>query len=145
MRTGSIRLTIDSEFQHVFLVGIAVQQICSWIPLSDQSAFEMEMAVVEAVNNSIEHACHNQSGHPITTRMKLSEDRIIFVISDAGDAVIGLPEMPALDDHLASPPERGRGVQIMRAVMDEVAYRTDGISNCVTMVKYLPIVRTDDN
>ena len=52
MRTGSISLTIDSEFQHVFLVGIAVQQICSWIPLSDQSAFEMEMAVVEAVNNS---------------------------------------------------------------------------------------------
>jgi anti-sigma regulatory factor (Ser/Thr protein kinase) len=143
MRTGSIDLTIDSQFQHVFLVGSAVQRICSWIPLSAQSAFEMEMAVVEAVNNSIEHACHNQSGHPITTRMNLSEGRITFVITDAGDAVTRLPEMPALDDHIGGAPERGRGLQIMRAVMDEVAYTTDGISNFLTMVKYLPIVRTD--
>jgi serine/threonine-protein kinase RsbW len=142
MRTGSINLTIDSQFQNVFLVGLAVQRICSSIPSSDQFSYEMEMAVVEAVNNSIEHACHNQPGHPITMRMNLSEDRITFVISDAGEAVESLREMPALDAAvLAHPPERGRGVQMMRAVMDEVVYRTDGTVNCLTLVKYLPIVR----
>jgi serine/threonine-protein kinase RsbW len=144
MRTGSISLTIDSQFQYVFLVGIAVQRVCSWIPLNDQCAFEMETAVVEAVNNSIEHACHNQPGYPITTRMNLRKDRITFVISDGGDAVAGLPEMPVLDDQQGGPPERGRGLQIMRAVMDEVAYCTDGIANSLTMVKYLPIVALDD-
>jgi serine/threonine-protein kinase RsbW len=123
----------------VFLVGLAVQRICVSIPLSEQSAYEMEMAVVEAVNNSIEHACHNQPGHPITIRMNLSEDRITFVVSDGGEAVEYFREMPPLEaGELAQPAERGRGVQIMRALMDEVGYRTDGNSNLLTMVKYLP-------
>ena len=139
MRTGSIALTIDSQFRNVFLVGLAVQRICLSIPLSEQSAYEMEMAVVEAVNNSIEHACHSQPGHPITIRMNLSEDRITFVVSDGGEAVEYFREMPALKaaGH-SQPAERGRGVQIMRALMDEVGYRTDGNSNLLTMVKYLP-------
>ena len=94
MRTGSIALTIDSEFRNVFLVGLAVQSICASIPLSEQSAYEMEMAVVEAVNNSIEHACHNCAGHPITICMHLTEDRITFVIADDGDTVMSLPRRP---------------------------------------------------
>ena len=139
MRTGSIALTIDSQFRNVFLVGLAVQRICLSIPLSEQSAYEMEMAVVEAVNNSIEHACHNQPGYPITIRMNLSEDRITFVVSDGGEAVEYFREMPPLEGRgLAQPAERGRGVQIMLALMDEVGYRTDGNSNLLTMIKYLP-------
>lgn len=145
MRTGSINLTIDSQFQHVFLVGLAVQRICLSIPLSDQAAYEMEMAVVEAVNNSIEHACHNQPGHPISMRLNLSEDRLTFVISDTGETVASLRAMPPLDSaSLEAPAERGRGLQIMRAVMDEVAYRTDGVLNLLTMVKYLPVDCADD-
>jgi len=144
MRTGSINLTIDSQFQNVFLVGLAVQRICSSIPLSEQAAYEMETAVVEAVNNSIEHACHQQPGHPITIRLNLSEDRVTFVISDAGEAVEYIREMPALDEtDRSNLPTRGRGVQIMRAVMDEVGYRTNGTLNLLTMVKYLPVRRAD--
>ena len=142
MRVGSIDLTIDSQFQNVFLVGLAVQRICSSIPLSEQLAYEMEMGVVEGVNNAIEYACHNQPGHPITVRINLSEDRIIFIISDSGDAVGCLREMPALATAaLAHPLERGRGVQIMRAVMDEVVYRSDGTLNLLTMIKYLSAAR----
>jgi anti-sigma regulatory factor (Ser/Thr protein kinase) len=140
MRHGSINLTIDSQFQHVFLVGRAVQRICSSIPLSEQVAYEMELAVVEGVNNSIEHACHNQPGHPITVRMTLSDDRITFVVSDSGQSVESLPEMPMLDPTDPShPPQRGRGLQIIRAVMDEVTYHTDGGSNFLTLIKYLPV------
>jgi serine/threonine-protein kinase RsbW len=140
MRTGSISLTIDSQFRNVFLVGHAVQGICSAIPLSEQSAFEMEMAVVEAVNNSIEHSCHNLSGYPITIGINLAGDRITFIIADGGDPVEQLREMPALDaSGVQDPPERGRGVLIMRALMDEVGYRTDGAVNLLTMVKYLRV------
>ena len=142
MRTGSIALTIDSEFRNVFLVGLAVQSICASIPLSEQSAYEMEMAVVEAVNNSIEQSCHNRAGHPITICMHLTVDRITFVIADDGDTIMSLHAAPALEDSDTAtmpPRERGRGVQIIRALMDEVAYRTEGTSNILTMVKYLPV------
>lgn len=145
MRNGSINLSIDSQFQNVFLVGLAVQRICLSIPLSEQSAYEMEVAVVEAVNNSIEHACHNQPGHFINIRLMLSEDRLTVVVSDAGESVESLPEMPSLDAaDLGHPTDRGRGIHIMRAVMDEVGYRTDGAVNLLTLVKYLPVVRGDD-
>jgi|SRR5271170_621116 len=140
MRHGSINLTIDSHFRDVFLVGLAVQRICSSIPLSDQSTFEIELAVVEAVNNSIEHACHNQPGHPITVQLSLSADRITVIVSDSGEAAESLRETPALETvDPSNPPDRGRGLQIMRAVMDEVAYRTDGPFNLLTMVKYLTV------
>jgi serine/threonine-protein kinase RsbW len=145
MRQGSINLTIDSQFQHVFLVGRAVQRICSSIPLSEQLAYEMELAVVEAVNNSIEHACDTQPGHPITVRMTLSADRITFVVSDTGRSVESLPEMPELDPTDPShPPQRGRGLQIIRAVMDDVAYSTHDGSNSLTMIKHLPISVSGD-
>ena len=145
MRHGSINLTIDSHFKNVFLVGLAVQRICSSIPLSDQSTYEIELAVVEAVNNSIEHACHNEPGHPISVQLSLSADRITVIVSDSGESAESLRETTALDtvDPL-HPPERGRGLQIMRAVMDEVAYRTDGAFNLLTMVKYLPITPAGD-
>jgi len=86
LRTGEITLSIDSQFGDVFLIGLAVHEIASSIPVSDQSAFEMELAVVEAVNNAVEHAHHFQRDTPVTVRVGLSSNRIKFTIIDSGAA-----------------------------------------------------------
>jgi serine/threonine-protein kinase RsbW len=138
LRKGAIRLSIESEPGSVFLIGLAVNRIASSIPVSQQSAFEMELAVVEAVNNAIEHAHHYQHNKPVTVRLRLYSDQIRFTIIDRGAPFDFEAELSrVLNRHDAGEPERGRGLRIIRELMDEVEYERKGETNRITLVKYL--------
>jgi serine/threonine-protein kinase RsbW len=138
LRNGEITLSIESDFENVFLIGLAVNKIASSIALSEQSAFEMEVAVVEAVNNSVEHAHHHQREKPVTVLVQLLTDRIDFTVIDRG-APIDFEAAMALSTVIedAAEVERGRGLQIMHALMDEVKYERKGETNHIRLVKYL--------
>jgi serine/threonine-protein kinase RsbW len=138
LRTGEITLSIDSQFGDVFLIGLAVHKIASSIPVSDQSAFEMELAVVEAVNNAVEHAHHFQRSTLVTVRVGLSSNRIKFTILDSG-AAFDFEAAMAMSAGSGNPTEaeRGRGLKIMDELMDEVKYERSGETNQITLVKYL--------
>ncbi|MGA2411864.1 MAG: ATP-binding protein [Candidatus Binataceae bacterium] len=138
MRTGKITLTIESRFENVFLVGLAVNRITSSISLSEQLAFEMEVAAVEAVNNAVEHAHHHQANKRITVRVQLNSDHIQFTIVDRGEPIdferVMSGSTPAAS---TGEPERGRGLKIIKGLMDEVRYKRKGATNQITLVKYL--------
>ena len=138
MRTGKITLSIESQFDSVFLIGLAINRIAFSIPVSEQAAFEMELAVVEAVNNAIEHAHHHQRNRQITVRLQLRPDLIQFQIIDRG-APIDFDAAMAASPNLESTGEleRGRGLSIIRALMDEVRYERRHETNHITLVKYL--------
>jgi len=138
LRTGEITLSIESQFENVFLIGLAVNKIASFIPVSKQAAFEMEIAVVEAVNNAIEHAHRHQRGKRVTVRLNLLSDRIQFTVVDRGveldfKALMGTSAGIENADEI----ERGRGLKIIDALMDEVRYERKGETNQITLVKYL--------
>jgi serine/threonine-protein kinase RsbW len=138
LRTGKITLSIESQFDNVFLIGLAINRIASSIPVSEQAAFEMELAVVEAVNNAIEHAHDHQRNRQITVRLQLRSDFVQFQIIDRGapiDFDAAMAASPNLES--AGELERGRGLSIIRALMDEVRYERRHESNHITLVKYL--------
>lgn len=138
MRKGAITLSIGSEAVNVSLIGLAINRIASSILASDQAAFEMELAVVEAVNNAIEHAHHYEPEKPVTVRLRLAEDHIQFTIIDEGapfDFAGGLA-MAAKND-TGEEPERGRGLAIIQKLMDEIRYERRGETNQITLLKYL--------
>lgn len=138
LRTGAITLSIESQFGNVFLIGLAVSRIASSIPFSKQSAFEMEVAVVEAVNNAVEHAHHEQRAKQVTVRMLITDDRIKLTIIDTGMPFDFEAAMAAsLGMENAGEVERGRGLGIIHALMDEVKYERKGETNQITLVKYL--------
>ena len=143
MRKGEITLSIESQFGNVFLVGLAVNRIASFAEASEQSAFEMEVAVVEAVNNAVEHAHRHQRDKLVTVRVRLASDRINFVIIDHG-APIDFKMAIAASARPKSPSEleRGRGLTIIRQLMDEVKWRRQGKTNQLTLVKYLKSAST---
>ena len=138
MRTGAITLSIESEFANVFLIGLAINKIARSIQLSEQAAFEMELAVVEAVNNAVEHAHRQRRDKRVTVQVSLEPTHIRFTVIDQGPTVHFEPLMSAAAGmENATEIERGHGLAMIRALMDEVSYERKGRANHVTLIKYL--------
>lgn len=137
MQTGTITLQIDSRVDHVFLIGMAINRICAAIPFDDVSAYEMELCVVEAVNNVIEHAYDNQPGHAVYVVATVEDDRLCFAIRDRGTPMDPTRlTAPAMGNGLE---DGGRGLAIIRTLMNDVSYVSRDGMNVLTLTKRLPV------
>jgi serine/threonine-protein kinase RsbW len=139
---------IDSSLENIPMVGIAANRLCSLIPLSEIEACKVELCVVEALNNSIVHACENREGYDVETVFTVFFDRLVVQVCDRGNpmdpkTVLGRVLFPPDPDGLEieDVPENGRGLGIIKSIMDSVEYRTESGKNCLTMTKE---IRTDD-
>jgi len=122
MRTGALTLRIDSQLEHVALVGIAVRAICAAIRLDDDEAASIELCVVEAVNNAVEHA-YGEAGHPVEVALVLGAGTLHIVVRDRGRSMDWARACAEADAYAADAlSEGGRGLFIMRSLMDGVSY-----------------------
>ncbi len=139
MLTKTLRLMIDSQLENVFLVGLAVRAICSHLSFDEIEVYQIEVSVVEGVNNAIKHAYHDQSGHEVEIIVSLHPDRITFEVCDTGEEMKAreVTSLHCDPKHLEEIPESGRGLSIIRAVMDKVTYERMDRRNVLAMTKYL--------
>jgi serine/threonine-protein kinase RsbW len=140
MRSGTITLRIDSQLENVFLVGAAIHRICTAMRLGEQAAYEVEVSAVEAVNNAITHAYEGERGHAVEVVVTVAGDRMIVDVCDTGRPIQRLRcELPPVDEaHYENLAEGGRGLFIMHAFSDALAYERIGERNVLTLVKMLP-------
>ncbi len=137
MGARCLKLIIDSNIKDVFLIGLAINKICSEIPLSEIDSYHLEVCVVEACNNAIEHAYDYKPGNDVEVVVKIYLDRIEFKISDCGKSMQGEP-VSSLDfdprdrEHL---PEGSMGFPIIKSLMDKVDYESRNGKNILTLVK----------
>ncbi len=145
--TGSIRLAIESRLENIPMVGVSVSRLCSLIPLDEIEASKVELCVVEALNNSIVHAYENLEGHEVETVFSFYPDKLVVHVCDAGkpmderilrECALFPPDLDRLD--IGDIPECGRGLGIIKSIMDSVEYRTKAGKNCLIMKKE---IRTD--
>ncbi|MDY6845287.1 MAG: ATP-binding protein [Thermodesulfobacteriota bacterium] len=139
MMNKAVKLTIDSVLENVSLIGIATNAICSSIVDNKEEVYQMELCVVEAVNNCIEHAYKNKSGHEVEVIIELNLDNIIFKVCDTGENMEPgkVSEFSFNPDDIASLPEGGMGLFLIHQIMDEVSYENIGKRNILTMTKEL--------
>ncbi|GAB6140441.1 hypothetical protein JCM14076_11700 [Methylosoma difficile] len=138
-----ITLTIMSQLANARLAALCAREIAS--PSFDETALaEIEVAVVETVNNCIEHACAGSEENKITIAYLLADDRLSIEVSDSGkvleaDYLLGLEKDFDFDptdfDNL---PEGGMGLKIIKSCMDEVHYQNTEDQNRWILVKYRP-------
>jgi serine/threonine-protein kinase RsbW len=141
---AQIHLTIESDFKAVFLVGRALQSLCALTALSELDTYQVELAVVEAVNNVIEHAYGQKPGYTIEVHLVLHHGKITVTIADTGTTMRPqllsqdrcLPDIQA--DDVQQLPEGGWGLSIMQQIMDELTYSTVDGKNVLVLRKNIP-------
>ena len=89
--------------------------------LDEMSAFSLRCAVVEIVNNSIEHAYNGEPGHPLQLRLIDSSDELSIEVRDQGPE-FHPPEAGEASDPMAL---SGRGFEIVRAWVDALDFERD--------------------
>lgn len=141
-KTQRLLLTIDSSLQDTVLAAMAVRGICTLTRLTPEEINSVELCVVEVVNNVIVHAYANESGHPVEVELRYLPDRELeIVVSDSGRSMSegseGLQERSVAlnpDD-----PETwlvsGRGLAIVKRLMDSSCYRSCEGRNSFYMIK----------
>ncbi len=140
MRPKVIKIVIDSKLEEIPSVGKKIREICSSMRLPSFEAFQIELCVVEAVTNSIKHAYRLEAGHQVEITLSIVSDKFIFDICDTGilmDSKL-LEEDPSLSfnaDNLESVSEKGRGLVIIKEIMDNVTYTSKQGKNCLSMTK----------
>ena len=137
-----VKLIIESDLDDVPLVGIAVNRFCSYAAFSETDAFNIELCVIEAVTNSIKHAYGEKSGHEVMVIFTLSDNEAVFEICDKGKPMdperlknADLANSHVEKQHINSIADSGRGLGIMKEIMDDVEYRTGDEFNCLVLKK----------
>lgn len=141
MDTGKIKLSIDSDMRQVQHVGEAVRCLASHLELADAKPSSVELAVVEAVNNSIEHAYQSEAGNLVDVAFEYNTDCLKIKISDYGTpmpkSIAGQfssdVTMPNTSVELDALPESGWGMQLLKSVCDEVSYNRNESRNTLSL------------
>lgn len=140
--TQSLHLEIDSQLANTTLIAMAVRGLCAITVLSPVEINRLELCLVEVVNNAIEHAYGNQSGNRVTILVDVKKESITITVKDRGEAmapeVLEANEEPELD--LDSPESwlcSGRGLHIVKNLMDSVNYSSDNGENSLVMTKQI--------
>lgn len=136
MRGGTVRLSIDSRIDQVHMIGLAIKGICSAIPMSEEDSYQVELCIVEAVNNAVEHAYENEAGHEVSVIASIDGGSLILQVLDSGTPM----DWEAVQKKRANASlldEGGRGFMIMESYMDQVSYGQADDKNVLTLVKGL--------
>ena len=99
--------------------------------LDEMSAFHLRCAVVEVVNNCIQHAYNNKSGQPIKIVYHIDIDRVRVGVSDRGPAFLG----PLEADETTFKDGSGRGFEIINAWVSNLDFEPKNNWNTCWLVK----------
>ncbi len=91
----------------------------------EADTFGIEISLAEALGKAYVHGNRRDPSKRITVRYRLSRSVATIVIQDEGDGFDpGLVPDPTEEAHLGR--ESGRGIQLMKAFLDDVSYSRGG-------------------
>lgn len=144
-----ISLSIGSDLQQVELLGKAIQGLCKELDFEHANINQVELAVVESVNNCIEHAYGYEKGFSVDLELDVNCSQLIIAIRDHG-----IPMTPEVVSELIDPevhmqepgselqqlPESGWGMQLVKTTCDSISYNRQYSGN--TIMLYFELRKT---
>ena len=92
----------------------------------------LKLALVEALTNAMEHGNQWDQAKLVTIEANLSRTIMQVTIEDQGEGFAHHDQLdPTMEENLLK--ERGRGIFLLRAIMDEVRFNEEG--NTMTLIK----------
>ena len=129
----SMKLDVPSDLG---IVGAAVELVASHVPPGTLSprriSFNLRTALAEALGNAIRYGTGEDPDRVVRVRVELGEDVVrIYVVDDGnGYDPRRLPD-PTQPDNLER--EFGRGLFVIRHLVDDVAFNEKGNGICLTL------------
>ncbi len=140
LKTGSetmgdkVEITVASDTRWLAFIRRVIDEFCQQAGLDARERHAVTLAVGEAAANVMKHSYRGDDSKELTLACRTAGDGIEIEIRDEGE-----PYDP--DARPLPPPDElragGRGVYLMRAMMDSVEYRRDGATNSVLLRKML--------
>jgi serine/threonine-protein kinase RsbW len=132
-----LTLTLPSELRMLCVARSFVEAACHTHGLDRAATHAIVLATGEAVSNIVRHAHHNRSDAQIQIECGLADNCFEVALYDEGEP-FDLDTVPCLDP--AELRVGGRGVYLMRALMDELTCQTRAShGNVLRMTKRVAI------
>ena len=128
-----LSLDVPSDLQYV---GPAVELIVGRLPPGPLSPrrirFNFRTALAEALANAIAYGNHHDPARVVRVLVQVGHDVVRLHVTDEGDGFDpdGVPD-PTLPDRVDL--EDGRGLFVLRRLVDHVAFNEKGNSVCLTL------------
>jgi len=129
----SMKLDVPSDLG---MVGDAVELVASHVPPGTLSprriSFNLRTALAEALGNAIRYGTGEDPERIVRVRVELAEDMVRIHVVDDGNGYDPrrLPD-PTHPDNLER--EFGRGLFVIRHLVDDVAFNEKGNGICLTL------------
>ncbi len=138
--------TMKSDMNEVSKLSPHIHAISHTFPLDSKVISRIELCVIEAVNNAIEHAYSYDKHHDIQVIIDLIDRyHICIQVIDQG---ISMPHQLAYyisksDEVDPLNPEtwatQGRGLKLIDKIMHSVQYTSKGMQNILSMHYHIPV------
>ena len=130
-----VRLSIPSRMEWLDLVDRVAAGIAAELALGEDEADAIANSVVEAGTNAIQHGHHYDTRLPVDLIFEVRSDRLCIRVHDVGpgfDVAKVLSSDPTSPESILAP--RGRGIFIMKSLMDEVEFEISQGRGCTAVL-----------
>jgi serine/threonine-protein kinase RsbW len=133
---SEFELVIPFENEAELIAARTAEQIARAADFDQESISQIKTALIEACINAAEHS--DSPDRKIYQRFAIDDDRLIITVSNKGK-MFGRVNVQSTPSVAAQPAKgaRGRGLQIIRALMDEVRFERTDDGTSLVMTKYL--------
>ena len=126
-------VTVAAQLENVRILAEWLRSRCAQAGIAEAEAFDLELAMVEAANNCIEHGYADNPQGMIGLDFIFAEGRAVVRLTDQGARI---PER-VLSECREVPfdAQEGRGIALVRSCVDEIEYRSENGLNCLELAK----------
>ena len=115
-------LEFPSSYKWLNMIDLMCTEITAGMDFSRNALNEISISVIEACTNALEHGnkcCPDRSVMVVFRRL---EDRIVIEVTDCGEGFDFADYLQHIPDPSDIHKKRGRGIFIMKAMMDTLKY-----------------------
>ena len=122
------KLVIKNDIAEICKLAIFIEELSEELALAPELTFNLNLVLEEAVSNVILYAYGEEKQKEITLLANMSDNNLIFVLTDSGQE-FDPTKVPDADVTLSAEEREigGLGIFLIRQIMDTVEYqRMDG-------------------
>lgn len=134
-----LELSVPARVEYIAVVRLVVSSLATARrALADERIDDLKLAVSEACTNAIEANAEAGSDAPVVVSCWEAPERFEVCVADAGKGFNPdeLPEHPPVTDPDRLNFERGLGIPLIRSLVDDVRFESDGGGTSVWMTLF---------